>query len=168
MREFIEKIENWAEERNLIKGSTPQKQFLKFVEEIGELCGGLSKGNEKLIKDSIGDCFVVLTILNKQLKCKTDLGYLYDNFVYPDHSRIGDSEVISNVLRDIHILTLNYNSATFVKSSILLVIVNNLILLAHKNDFDFKNCVRLAWEEIKDRKGKMINGIFVKECDLKE
>lgn len=30
----------------------------------------------------------------------------------------------------------------------------------------FKNCVSSAWEEIKDRKGKMINGVFVKEADL--
>lgn len=31
MKELIKKIENWAEERNLIKGSTPQKQFIKFM-----------------------------------------------------------------------------------------------------------------------------------------
>ena len=32
--------------------------------------------------------------------------------------------------------------------------------------FGIKECVSSAWEEIKDRKGKMINGVFVKEADL--
>ena len=37
MQQLIKQIEQWAEERNLIEGSTPQKQFLKLAEEIGEL-----------------------------------------------------------------------------------------------------------------------------------
>ena len=39
-KELIGKIEQWAEDRNLILGSTPQKQFIKLMEEFGELCGG--------------------------------------------------------------------------------------------------------------------------------
>lgn len=65
MKDLIEKIENWAEERNLINGSTPQKQFIKLMEEFGELCAGISKNNIDMIKDSIGDCFVVMVIMNK-------------------------------------------------------------------------------------------------------
>lgn len=38
-KELIGKIEQWAEDRNLILGSTPQKQFIKLMEEFGELCG---------------------------------------------------------------------------------------------------------------------------------
>ena len=68
MRELIQQIEQWAEERNLIQGSTPEKQFIKLMEEFGELCAGISKNNIEMIKDSIGDCFVVLVILNKQVK----------------------------------------------------------------------------------------------------
>ena len=33
-------------------------------------------------------------------------------------------------------------------------------------DVDFENCVQSAWDEIKDRKGRMIDGVFVKEEDL--
>ena len=52
MKELIKKIENWAEERNLIKGSTPQKQFIKLMEEFGELCSGISKNKIDVVKDS--------------------------------------------------------------------------------------------------------------------
>ena len=64
MQQLIKQIEQWAEEKNLIEGSTPQKQFLKLAEEIGELITGHNKRNIELIKDAVGDCFVVLAILS--------------------------------------------------------------------------------------------------------
>ena len=33
-------------------------------------------------------------------------------------------------------------------------------------DINFESCVQAAWDEIKDRKGRMIDGVFVKEGDL--
>ena len=72
MKELITNIEQWAEDRNLIDGATPQKQFIKLMEEFGELCSGIAKNKKDVIKDSIGDCFVVMVILNKQTHSKFD------------------------------------------------------------------------------------------------
>jgi NTP pyrophosphatase (non-canonical NTP hydrolase) len=93
-------IEEWAKERNL-HTADPNKQILKLGEEFGELCQGMAKGNGPQVIDSIGDMFVVMTILSMQLNIKID------------------------------------------------------------------DCVKFAYEEIKDRKGKMVNGVYVKESDLK-
>lgn len=41
-----------------------------------------------------------------------------------------------------------------------------LTILAEQYNLRIEDCIDVAWEEIKDRKGKMINGIFVKESDL--
>jgi len=101
MQEVTCKIKSWAIDRNL-HTADPNKQVLKLGEEFGELCQGMAKGNQELIKDSIGDMFVVLTILSLQL------GY------------------------------------------------------------DIEECITAAYNEIKDRKGKMINGVFVKEADLSD
>ncbi len=38
-----------------------------------------------------------------------------------------------------------------------------LIILAAQMHVDFEYCLHLAWEQIMDRKGKMVNGVFVKE-----
>jgi hypothetical protein len=38
-----------------------------------------------------------------------------------------------------------------------------LLMLCHKLDVDFVECLASAYDVIKDRKGKMINGLFVKE-----
>jgi len=43
-----------------------------------------------------------------------------------------------------------------------------LIILAKQLDCDLEECLWMAYEEIKDRKGRMINGVFVKEEDLNE
>lgn len=41
-----------------------------------------------------------------------------------------------------------------------------IIVLAHQLDLDVTECLGIAYDEIKNRKGKMINGTFVKEEDL--
>ena len=97
---LTEQIEGWAIERNL-HTADPSKQTIKLGEEFGELCQGIVKGNLDQVIDSIGDMYVVLTILSMQL------------------------------------------------------------------GFELTDCVKMAYEEIADRKGKMINGVFVKEEDLK-
>ena len=47
--QVIEKIEQWAHDRNLILGSTPQAQLNKLLEEIGELAKGINKKYQKKI-----------------------------------------------------------------------------------------------------------------------
>ena len=101
MTNLIIAIENWSKQRGLDKAD-PTKQMLKLIEEVGELASGLARNNRDVITDSIGDAFVVLTILSQQL------------------------------------------------------------------DTNIEDCVRNAYNEIKERKGKMVNGVFVKESDLVE
>lgn len=98
--EHFRNIRGWAEARNLVEGSTPEKQFVKLVEETGELAAGIMRKNRGAIMDGIGDAVVVLTILAAQ-----------------------------------HGVTI-------------------------------EECIDAAWDEIKDRKGRMIDGVFVKEADL--
>lgn len=41
-----------------------------------------------------------------------------------------------------------------------------LVCLCEQLGINFEDCVSMAYEEIKDRKGKLVNGTFVKEEDL--
>ena len=45
-------------------------------------------------------------------------------------------------------------------------VVVTLICISMQLDIDFNECLKIAYNEIKDRKGKMVNGVFVKEVDL--
>jgi NTP pyrophosphatase (non-canonical NTP hydrolase) len=62
----------WAKERDLLKPENATKQFMKLVEEVGELSNAILKNNEDEIADAIGDIQVVMIILSVQL------GYDYD------------------------------------------------------------------------------------------
>lgn len=93
-------IRGWAHARNLIVGSSTDKQFLKLIEEVGELAAGLARKDDVQVMDGIGDAVVVLTILAEQM------------------------------------------------------------------GMTIEACIEMAWDEIKDRKGRMIDGVFIKEADL--
>ena len=41
-----------------------------------------------------------------------------------------------------------------------------LTIMAEMYDFNIEGCIEAAYDEIKDRKGKMVDGVFVKEADL--
>lgn len=45
-------------------------------------------------------------------------------------------------------------------------VIVTLIILAQQNDMDLHECLNTAYDEIKGRTGKMVNGVFVKSSDL--
>jgi NTP pyrophosphatase (non-canonical NTP hydrolase) len=99
-QELIHSMTRWSHDRNLIKGGSVDKQFVKLAEELGEVAECISKGRPDELPQEIGDMIVVLNIL------------------------------------------------------------------AQQHGFTLQTAMSRAWEKIKDRKGMMINGVFVKESDL--
>ena len=157
MNELTQKIEQWAFDRNL-QTADPIKQFDKLVEEYGELVQGLNKNNMDLIKDSIGDMYVVLVVMSTQLETELPT---------PNKSIISSSTIAYTAnLGDLGIrLEDNHYPLIMVGISNLL---RRMMDTCMELNIDFKECVQIAYEEIKDRKGRMIDGKFVKESDLKE
>jgi NTP pyrophosphatase (non-canonical NTP hydrolase) len=93
----FESIREWAKERQLYSKGDIKTQYLKLLEEVGELSKAIQTNDKEEIIDAIGDCVVVL--------CN----------------------------------------------------------LSHFADTKLESCVNSAYNVIKNRKGKMINGTFVKE-----
>lgn len=94
---IFDNIRAWANERNIISAGDKKTQYIKLIEEIGELSESILKNDKKEFIDAIGDCVVVLTNLAAIEKLKIE------------------------------------------------------------------DCIDSAYKEITDRKGKIINGTFVKE-----
>tara|TARA_R100000781_G_scaffold9101_1_gene7932 strand:+ start:7079 stop:7849 length:771 start_codon:yes stop_codon:yes gene_type:complete len=63
---MFQQIRDWAEERGLYKSGDTKTQYLKLIEEAGELSEGLLKDNQEEVIDAIGDMVVVLTNLAQQ------------------------------------------------------------------------------------------------------
>lgn len=95
--QLIENVKEWADNKDLLKHENAPKQIMKVIEEFGETCSAINKGQPLLIVDGLGDTFVTLIILTMQM------GY------------------------------------------------------------DPAYVLSVAWDEIKDRNGKTVNGVFIKE-----
>ena len=93
-------IRTWASDKGIYKSGDSKTQYIKLMEEAGELAEALLKNDETEVIDAIGDMVVVLTNLAK--------------------------------------------------------------LRGH----NIEDCVISAYNVIKDREGKMINGTFVKKNNL--
>ena len=96
-RDIFPLIRDWARERGIFDKGNSHTQYVKLMEESGELAQSLLKKDKEGIKDAIGDMIVVLTNLS-------ELEGMY-----------------------------------------------------------IEDCIQFAYNEIKDRKGKMSNGTFVKK-----
>lgn len=158
-KELIGKIEQWAKDRNLILGSTPQKQFIKLMEEFGELCAGIARNDKEKIKDSIGDCGVVLIILNEQCQIEKDLTFTFEFQIETPENQI---KYTMRSLNDLSWLIANGNGFKYVLDDL----VFEIGIYAHYYGFTMLECLEYAYDQIKDRKGRMIDGVFVKEEDL--
>lgn len=168
LKDLNEKIIDWAVERKLDKEAKVEAQSVKTCEEFSELVIGLSKDKRDLIEDSIGDVYVTLVVGNLISKF-IDLDEVYegaqkdyknlktDFFMYGIKSQIS---YITSCMRNI--LSMGYTKHSVTTSLVCLIALSDLY------DLPFEKCVESAYKEIKDRKGRMINGQFVKESDLND
>ena len=153
MEQLIKQIEQWAEDRNIIKGSTPIDQAMKLFSEFGELADNVGKGRD--CRDDIGDCAVVLIIMCRQLGIPTI------DLIQKDDDNYSMKEYVSWA---------GYWMCSWVSSGMrnseeLGFIFSNLINIAQLNSYTLEECVTIAYNDIKDRKGVMYNGVFIKESD---
>lgn len=137
----------WAQERNLLQGSNMRSQLMKTLEELGELALGINKGKKDVIKDSIGDALVTYTIARgcvstgsttRQQEYMTALFAIVCGMLAKEITPAQADELFVPLLRK----------------------------MADEHGVLLEECYALAYNEIKDRKGKMVNGVFIKEDDL--
>jgi len=58
-------IRNWAQDKGIYDKGDAKTQYIKLLEEAGELAKAILKEEEEEFVDAIGDCVVVLTNLAK-------------------------------------------------------------------------------------------------------
>ena len=156
MNDLILKIEQWANERNLIDGCTPLDQSMKLFSEFGELADAVGKNDLEGIKDGIGDVFVVLTIMCRQNNYSIGEATHTDKYI---------SSIIDVKRTIVYILTDIVDWVDWFEHLDVNLVLSGLEKVAKHYDLTLQECVEHSYNEIKDRKGVMYNGQFVKSTD---
>ena len=164
MEQLIKQIEQWAEDRNIINGSKPIDQAMKLFSEFGELADNVGKGRD--CRDDIGDCVVVATIICKQKGfsisrkmaeiVELEKSYV-DNTLIEKQAICWALEALSSWVKKGFVFSDRSESLT--------KFLENLLFVANKRGHKITECVQIAYNDIKDRKGVMYNGVFIKESD---
>lgn len=155
-----EKVEQWFIDRNLHEAN-PVKQFQKLIEETGELYSGIAKGKSEIIRDSLGDMQVVLIGIEQQIKNGAQIeASPQDMELLLLASSLGEmaQKLYKHIFHNETKIPLIRPELSLLHSNIHSIAIHNLTTA--------DDCLAIAYEEIKDRKGKLINGIWVKEEDL--
>ena len=159
LQKLITNVQQWSIDRGLDKADS-KKQMLKLYEEFGELASGLAKGNKEVVKDSIGDVVVVLIILAQQQ------GVILIGDFELSHGRLSKEDVVLEASENVGGLS-NLIRRNLKCEGHIMYLITYLRRIAKDEGLKFEDCLSLAWNEIKDRKGKLIDGVWVKEEDLK-
>jgi len=156
MKELILKVEQWAQDRNLINGCKPIDQAMKLFSEAGELADNIGKGRD--IKDDVGDVLVVMIIIAKQL------GATLSSFNAPEWAEDTNKKLLLKLQGSLvdYVELAEYKSFP---SGIVKRILNILNGIARNHKTTLEECLSVAYNDIKDRKGIMHNGIFIKSSD---
>ncbi|RSJ59321.1 hypothetical protein D8811_01730 [Streptococcus gordonii] len=159
LQKLITKVQQWSIDRGLDKADS-KKQMLKLYEEFGELASGLAKGNKEVVKDSIGDVVVVLIILAQQ----QGLEKISDFNIICNH--LQESDLMPQASETIGLISLRVRRTKSKVEEPIVRLISYLRTIAKYENLKFEDCLSQAWNEIKDRKGKLIDGVWVKEEDL--
>ena len=166
IQELVPLIQEWAKEREIYEQLTPFDELLKTHEEVGELIKVCYDKNRPVIQDAIGD--VMVTMINycyfieldaiKYIKQAVDLsvtGYYTISYVINAHNALG---------RLISLYVWNEGKEISKPSGLrVFSILHYLNGIAHLEGTTLEECLNLAYNEIKNRKGKIINRKFIKD-----
>lgn len=164
MDKLIEMVNAWAKERGLDKVDA-RAQYTKLIEEQGELAKAIVQKNiegHSGVLDSIGDYQVTLIIycLIRDIRIA-----FWKTVINP--KEFTTEKLYMNLVSTSSKIIANYNKGLVTNE--IRSIENTfqlLSLVAGKYDTTLEDTLELAYNEIKDRKGRLVNGVFIKGDDF--
>ena len=171
--ELNQALQVWADERGLNeeKGK-PDVQYTKILEEIGELSTALNKHWREELLDAIGDVQVTILIYAYQTGIKLNhLNIITTPYQKDPHKLL--CELISELARLNELerlIKLGNNeeiaTALFERKDVIICCLEIVDDFAKATGTDSLTCLNQAYNVIANRKGKTVNGTFIKEEDL--
>lgn len=175
MQYNIKLVLQWAHGRGLIDqtNDTLRSQFIKGVEEGGEIFEAILERNKDLLVDAIGDELVVLTVMcvNAGLEPVNHIKRVCCELINPLNKFNSFDEAVKS--RDALEYSCRYGALQGRLARAIAKqqpIEKHVDLLIHKLNHlatllcvDIGECYRTAYNEIKNRTGRTVDGVFVKD-----
>ena len=153
---FARFVQQWADEPGSLEHGTQEGQFLKLLSEYGELCDAHAKNDEAARIDAVGDVLACAVVLG------ADIGDPRLEGLYMDPGEYLHYNLLENLYKYSLARTLNLGPPE--QLAPLRDVVNTLHSYCKASNLDIRQCMQAAWDEIKDRKGRMSEGgVFVKD-----
>lgn len=160
--EFSYNVQTWAKERGIYDHSTPEAQLLKALSELGEVADAVIKNDHEGLIDGVGDVAVCMVNHSKMAGINIEDVFI-DLAVLAHHDGKSPSEIVGAMSLAMGMLLCPDQSDSSSETLVHMVLVG-LVGLSNLNKIHFMDCCSQAWDEIKDRKGRMVEGgAFVKE-----
>lgn len=166
IQELVPLIQEWAKEREIYEELTPFDELLKTHEEVGELIKACYDDDPIAIQDAIGD--VMVTLINYCYFANEDITKAINK------ARMQQSQ--THLPRTVLAIEVNRNLSKLLTDEYMGDIDRIIYILHHLQhifeyicaitlleDTTIEECLNLAYNEIKYRKGKIINGKFIKD-----
>lgn len=167
IKELVPLIHQWAKERKIYEQLTPFDELLKTHEEVGELIKACYDNDKPAIQDAIGD--VMVTLINYCYMVEEDSEFLIrqaltmrlDKGSKPVRMAIYTEYLLNNLLRKE--CGQGFKIIPYSPHHRLLYMINELHSIALLEESTLEECLNIAYNEIKNRKGKIINRKFIKD-----
>lgn len=164
-KELVMKVLDWSDARGILNGKIETQQ-MKFMSELGEFCDAFIKEDKEAMIDAIGDMCVVAINgmkLTRPMISKEDytrdllheLGR-FETYYYPTYRK--------KLHKFTTLDTVSFLGNVFLRTPTREIVFHALNNLAIDVGLPLNRCLELAYDVIKDRKGKTLaNGNFVKD-----
>ena len=165
-KEYQQRVLQWAHDRNIIEGSDAVRQLLKTCTEAKEFVESLAVHDYKEVEDAIGDQWVTVVIGMAQsaISYQEAIDHGLTWHTSPELFRVvGDESLLTPIIVAVGLIS---DGILKGDKQILSKGYGTYLNVLRLEQDVFEAAVEKAWNTIKDRKGKMVNGVFVKEQDL--
>lgn len=178
MNTLVALILGWAKDRNLIDGSSVEQQYVKLVEEFGEYAAGLARGKLDVQADALGDMMVIDLIIARlgsvpllqNLAEFTGADMDYDSVCaaikenITDSGMIGAGKAFRMQAQNVGSLAACISDGDNPEEAVTMVF-GACVATCFELGLDPVKVLEDVWNIIKDRKGRMVDGVFIKEND---
>lgn len=177
-QEFEQNLKKWAKDRNIDGPENSLTQVGVLDEEWGETRSAYRKGKTNELVLEIGDVFVTLQVLALQNGCRIN----YSAQAESAKRRLQTIEVtnentlkqachVTSCIGQMELMSYGFypvlgKSGPRHLESQIREIIHNLIIFTYLAGVNPLTAMQQAWNKISKRKGKTMNGTFVKTADI--